>query len=139
MSFKSWLQKVGEDFKKGLDFILPWAATAGETAVSIFAPALGPLFNSTVTAVATAEQNAAALGKQTGSGAQKLAAVVQIAGNIIKQGLADAGKANDDAAVQAYINSVVTILNAAPCLNWACGSTKSPANNNPLAAPTAKA
>ena len=114
MSFKSWLTKVGEDFKKGLDFILPWAATAGETAVSVFAPALGPLFNSTVTAIATAEQNAAALGKQTGSGAQKLSAVVQIAGGLIKQGLQDAGKASDEAAIQNYINAVVTILNAAP-------------------------
>lgn len=114
MSFKSWLTKVGEDFKKGLDFVLPWAATAGEVAVQQFAPALGPLFNQTVTAVATAEQNAAALGKQNGTGAQKLASVVGIAGGLIKQGLEDAGKASDDAAVQNYVNSVVTILNAAP-------------------------
>ncbi len=114
MSFKSWLTKVGEDFKKGLDFILPWAESAGETAVSVFAPQLGPLFNSTVTAVATAEQNFTALGKQSGSGAQKLAAVVQIAGGIIKKGLEDAGKAADDAAVEKYINSVVTILNSVP-------------------------
>ena len=41
-------------------------------------------------------------------------AVVGIAGGLIKQGLADAGKANDDAAVQEYINAVVAILNAAP-------------------------
>jgi hypothetical protein len=114
MSFKSWLQKVGEDFKKGLDFILPKAETFGEAAVAAFAPSLGPLFNSTVTAVATAEQNFTALGKQTGSGASKLAAVVGIAGGLIKQGLADAGKASDDAAVQNYVNSVVTVLNAAP-------------------------
>lgn len=114
MSFKSWLKKVGEDFKKGLDFILPWAEGAGQVAVSVFAPALGPLFNSTVTAVATAEQNFAALGNQDGSGPSKLAAVVTIAGGLIKQGLADAGKPNDDAAVQGYINAVVQILNAAP-------------------------
>jgi len=110
MSFKSWLQKVGEDFKKGLDFILPYAETAGEAAVGVFAPQLGPLFNSTVTAIATAEQNFTALGKQSGSGASKLSAVLQIAGGLIKQGLADAGKASDDAAVQGYINSVVTVL-----------------------------
>lgn len=114
MSFKSWLTKVGEDFKKGLEFILPWAQGAGEVAVSIFAPSLGPLFNQTVTAVATAEQNFAALGKQSGTGASKLSAVIQIAGGLIKQGLADAGRASDDAAVQKYIDSVVTILNAAP-------------------------
>lgn len=114
MSFKSWLQHVGEDFKKGLDFILPWAAGAGQVAVSIFAPGLGPVFNQTVNAIAMAEQNFAAIGKQNGSGASKLAAVVQIAGGLIKQGLADAGRANDEAAVQNYINAIVTILNAAP-------------------------
>jgi hypothetical protein len=114
MSFKSWLQNVGEDFKKGLDFLLPWAETAGETAVSIFAPALGPLFNQTVSAIAMAEQNFAAIGKQSGTGASKLASVIAIAGGLIKKGLEDAGKASDEAAVQNYINSIVTILNAAP-------------------------
>ena len=114
MSFKSFLTKVGEDFKKGLDFILPWAESVGEVAVSIYAPALGPLFNSTVCAVATAEQNFAALGKQNGTGASKLASVTQIAGGLIKQGLADAGRESSDAAVQSYINAVVQILNAAP-------------------------
>jgi hypothetical protein len=114
MSFKSWLTKVGEDFKKGLDFILPWVETAGEAAVAQFAPGLGPLFNSTVTAVVQAEQNFAAMGQQSGTGASKLAAVVGIVGGLIKQGLTDAGKAADDTAVQNYVNSVVTILNAAP-------------------------
>lgn len=114
MSFKSWLQTVGEDFKKGLDFVLPWAGGAGEVAVQLFAPQYGPMFNSTVSAVVLAEQNAAAVGKQNGSGSQKLSSVVGIAGGLIKQGLADAGKANDEAAVQGYVNSVVTILNAAP-------------------------
>lgn len=114
MSFKSVLQKIGEDFKKGLDAILPYAKTAGETAVAIFAPELGPIFNQTVNAVATAEQNFTAIGKQSGSGASKMAAVAGIVGGLIKQGLADAGKQADDAAVQNYINSVVTILNAIP-------------------------
>lgn len=114
MSFKSFLKHAGEDFKKGLEFILPWAATAGEAAVAAFAPQLGPMFNSTVTAVVQAEQNFAAIGKQSGTGASKLAAVVGVVGNLIKQGLSDAGKDSSDAAVQNYINSIVTILNAAP-------------------------
>jgi len=117
VSFKSWLVKVGEDFKKGLDFILPWLKGAGQVAVDVFAPGLGPAYNATVTAVALAEQNFAALGKQSGTGAQKLAAVVGIAGGLVKQALADAGKPNDDAAVQAYIDAVVKILNAAPAAN----------------------
>jgi hypothetical protein len=114
MSFKSFLEAVGHDFKKGLNAILPIAESAGEVAVSVFAPALGPLFNQTVNAVVTAEQNAAAIGKQTGSGPQKLASVVQLMGPLIAQGLQDAGKASDVAAVQGYINSIVTILNALP-------------------------
>lgn len=112
--FVSFLETVGRDFKKGLDFILPWVQGAGEVAVGIFAPALGPLFNQTVNAVVTAEQAAAAIGKQTGSGAMKLSSVLQIMEPLISQALADLGKAHDQAAVIAYINSVVTILNAAP-------------------------
>lgn len=114
MSFLSFLKAVGHDFKKGLDFLLPWAAGAGEVAVGLFAPALGPMFNATVSAVVLAEQKMAALGTQDGTGPQKLKDVLQIMGPVISQGLADAGKASDDAAVQGYINAVVQILNAAP-------------------------
>lgn len=112
--FVSFLEAIGKDFKKGLDFVLPYAQTAGEVAVSLFAPSLGTLFNSTVNAVVTAEQAAAAASKQSGTGAQKLASVVQLMGPLIAQGLQDAGKPNDNAAVQAYISSIVTILNAVP-------------------------
>jgi hypothetical protein len=111
--FVSFLKKVGEDFVKGLNAILPWASTAGEVAVADFAPALGPLFNQTVSAVVTAEQAAVAAGQQK-TGPSKLSAVVQLMGPLIKQGLSDAGKPADDAAVQTYINSVVQVLNAAP-------------------------
>ena len=72
------------------------------------------MFNATVSAVVTAEQAAAAVGKQTGSGASKLASVVTLMGPLISQGLKDAGKASDDTAVQGYVNSVVAVLNAAP-------------------------
>ena len=68
MSFTSFLKAIGHDFKVGLEHILPIAESAGEAAVQIFLPALSPLFNSTVTAVILAEQKAAALGKQDGSG-----------------------------------------------------------------------
>jgi len=114
MSFKGFLEAVGHDFEKALDFILPYAATSGEVAIQLLAPALGPLFNQTVNAVITAEQSAAAIGKQSGTGAQKLASVVQLMGPLIAQGLTDAGKPNDDAAVQNYISAIVQILNAAP-------------------------
>jgi hypothetical protein len=109
--FVSILEAIGKDFQKGVLKVLPYAAGAGEAAVAAFAPALGPMFNSTVSAVALAEQKYAALGKQTGTGASKLADVVQLMGPVIAAGLADAGKANDTAAVQGYVSSVVTILN----------------------------
>jgi hypothetical protein len=112
--FVSFLESVGKDFKKFLAFVLPYAAGPGEVAIAAFAPALGPMFNATVAAVVTAEQSAAAVGKQVGSGAQKLASVVQLMGPLIAQGLADAGKPNDNTAVQGYITSVVNVLNAAP-------------------------
>lgn len=111
--FVSWLEHVGTGFKKGLDFALKIAETEGKVAVAIM-PALGPLFNTTVTAVAIAEQNLTALGKQNGSGQAKLALVLQMIEPVIAAGLADLGKANDTKAVTEYINSVVTILNATP-------------------------
>jgi hypothetical protein len=112
--FVSWLEHVGRDFKQGLDVALPFAATAGKVAVAIFAPELGPVFNSTVSAIVTAEQSAAAIGQQSGTGAQKLSAVATLMGPLIKQALVDAGKTADDAAVQKYITAVVTILNSLP-------------------------
>lgn len=111
---ESWLVAAGKDFVHGLGEVLPYAETAGEAAVSLYAPALGPLFNQTVSAVVTAEQKYAALGRQSGSGASKLADVVTIMGPLIAQALNVAGKSNETAAVQGYINSVVTILNAVP-------------------------
>jgi hypothetical protein len=112
--FVSFLEAVGRDFQKGLLAILPYAAGPAEVAVAAFAPALGPMFNTTVSAVVLAEQKYAALKLQTGTGASKLADVVQLIGPVVSQGLADAGKANDTAAVAGYINSVVAVLNAAP-------------------------
>jgi hypothetical protein len=112
--FISFLDKVGHDFKVGLDKVLPIAATAGEAAMSIFVPGGSALFNQTVAAVITAEQSAAAIGQQSGTGPQKLAAVMQLMGPLIKQALADVGKPNDDASAQRYISSVVTILSAIP-------------------------
>lgn len=117
MGFTSVMKAIGHGFKRGLDFILPWAEGAGQVAVGIFAPGLGALYHSTVVAVSLAEQNAVAIGKADGSGPQKSAAVVQLIGGLIKQGLEDAGKQSDEAAVQAYIDAIVKILNAAPAPN----------------------
>lgn len=108
--FISFLEAVGRDFKKGL----PWIEIGGEIAITAFAPGLAPIFHSTVSAVVLAEQKFSALGNQSGSGAQKLADVIQLIGPLIKVAMADAGRTNDDTAITAYINAVVTILNLTP-------------------------
>jgi hypothetical protein len=114
MSFKSVLETIGHDFKVGFEKIFPYIAGPGEVAVALFDPSLSPIFNKTVSAVLTAEQAAAAVGKQAGTGVQKAASVVALMGPLIAQALADAGKPSDDAAVQTYINAIVTILNTTP-------------------------
>ena len=114
--FVSFLDAVGRDFKKGLDFLLynPAAVAVEQIGIGAIAPELLPTYNATKAAVILAEQNFAAIGKQSGTGLQKSAAVLQIAGDLIKQGLDDAGMANDAPAVQNWINFVVTGLKAAP-------------------------
>ena len=112
MGFISVLDQIGRDFKKGLDVILPYAVPAGEIAISVFAPALGPLFNTSVSAIALVEQKYTALGKQSGTGDAKLAEVLALLQPFLAQGLAAAGKANDTTAVTAYINAIVAVLNA---------------------------
>jgi hypothetical protein len=112
-TFKSWLDQVGETVEKDFEAALPWLQKAGSVA-AVFDPSLGALFNSTVNIVATVEQKYAALGKQSGTGSQKLADALAIGEPVIAQGLKLAGKTNDTASVTNYINSVVTVLNAVP-------------------------
>jgi hypothetical protein len=107
--FKSFLQQVGEDFQKAL----PWLQKAGAT-LSIFDPSMGALYNTTLNIVAVVEQKWAALNKQSGTGAQKLADALQIGEPVIAQGLKLAGKASDTAAVTNYINAVVAIASSTP-------------------------
>lgn len=106
--FLSWLEHVGRS-------ILHIAENPEVTRIiTLFAPQFGAAFNLTVNAVALAEQKFAALGQQSGSGAEKLADVLQIAQPTIAQALKDLGKPNDVDSVKAYINAVVTVLNTVP-------------------------
>ena len=118
MGFISFLKTVGRDFKKGLDFLLynPYAASAEQIAFNIAMPGLGTIFNSTRAAVILAEQKYAALGKQSGTGPQKLADVLQLMEPVIAEALKDAGKSNTTQDVTNYINAVVNILENAPQL-----------------------
>jgi hypothetical protein len=112
--FLSILETIGRDFEKGLKVALPIAESVGSLAIQIFFPALGPAYNSTVAAVALAEQKYTAMGQQSGSGQKKLADVIQIVGPVVAKALADAGKSSTAADVENYVNSVVNVLNSAP-------------------------
>lgn len=113
--FVSWLEDAGKKFAHGLLAVLHIAESGQvRAAVGLFLPQLGLPFNITMGAIVAAEQKYAALGKQTGTGPQKLADVLQIAEPVIAQALADMGKTHDTPAVIAYINNVVGVLNAAP-------------------------
>lgn len=109
--FISFFEHLGHDFKVGLPIALQIAETGGKTAVQIFAPAASLLFNQTLAAIATAEQNAQALGAVK-AGPQKLAAVVQLMGGLIEQGLTDANQPAALADVEKYIEAALTIAKA---------------------------
>jgi L-serine deaminase len=103
------MQWIGEEFEKAL----PWIQRGGAI-ISIFDPALGAVFNTTASIVGLVEQKYAALGKSSGTGAQKLADALQIGEPIISQALKLAGNESDTAAVTAKINAVVNVLNTMP-------------------------
>ena len=116
MSFISVLKAIGRDIEKVFES-KPFqeALSVSEAVVGLAFPAMGPIFNITAQAVQQAEANFAAIGQQSSTGAQKLAAVVTNVGNLIQVGLKDAGVANvTQAKVEQYISAVVTILNATP-------------------------
>lgn len=114
MGFVSVMKAIGKDIEKV--FASPWFQTAikvGEGIASL--TPLGPAFTVTAQAVLTAEANFAAVGQQSGTGAQKLASVISNAGNLITQALKDAGVSSvNQQTVANYISAVVTVLNATP-------------------------
>ena len=106
--FESFLVVAGRDIKKEL----PWVAKLPKSEWPDFSRRF-PLFNQVANACVTAEQNFAAIGQQSGSGASKAAAVTQVAGGLIQQFLKDSGS---KLSVAQYIDTVVNMLNltAAP-------------------------
>lgn len=116
----TFLESIGKDvangFKKIDPFIKQGIALAQDAAPEIAAldPAFGALFASTVAVAASIEQKFAAMGQQSGTGAQKLAEATTILQPVISQAFAAAGKPSDVATVQKYISAVVGFLNAIP-------------------------
>lgn len=127
--FVSFLDDVGKDFKKGLSKLAPFMVEAttlaqdAEPEVAALDPALGAIFKTVVSTVSEVEQKFAALGQQSGSGEQKLAAALTILEPVVSQSFAAAGKASDTGTVTNYINAVVGFLNAIP----ASGTATAPA------------
>jgi hypothetical protein len=84
-----------------------------EPLVAIGLPAIAPLFNLTVSAIATAETTGqAALGSATGGGPQKLATVIAAIEPQFVQYMASLGLKNPTSAqVTAWINGIVAAFN----------------------------
>jgi hypothetical protein len=117
MTFTGILEAVGKGFEKGLKWAVTYAVPA-EKLVAILFPAAAPA--ATVLADATSlvqsavllvEQKYAAANAQHGTGAEKLAEVVQLTGPVVTQLLQQAGINADTTYIQSLISAVVAILN----------------------------
>ena len=117
MKFFSVLNAVGKDFEKGLKFAVEYAVPVEKLAALLFpaaAPVLTEVANATSliqSAVLLVEQKYAASGVQTGTGEQKLAEVMLLAGESVTTLLAKAGVQAESAYVQKLVSAVVAILN----------------------------
>jgi hypothetical protein len=129
MSFLSLLSAIGKFFEKGLTFIVQYLPGAATLASLIFPPAAAPLAEAVSVAtllqnaVAMAEQKYAAAGVQSGTGAQKLAEVLEVssaavttllAQPAVAKALNDAGIVVDSSYITSLVNAVVAILNVQP-------------------------
>lgn len=115
--FVTFLEHVGHDIRVGIEDVLKF--------VTKFSPLIGvalseipgagqaavDAFNSTVAAVTLVEKQFAAIGQQSGTGAQKLAAVTEVLGTFLGTYLKSTGS---KLTAQEYINYVVNLLNAFP-------------------------
>ena len=117
MTFLGVLDVVGKDFEKGLQWAVEYAVPV-EKLVALLFPAAAPAM--TVVADATSlvqsavllvEQKYAAAGVQNGTGAQKLAEVMLLAGQTVGSLLSQAGIVADSGYVENIVSAVVAVLN----------------------------
>ena len=111
--FVSFLEAIGKDFKKGLDYIIP-IASAASVGISVVNPALGGLIQTSLATVISVEQKFAAAGAQTGTGAQKLSDAVTILYPAFESTFKQYGVSIDKTHVETYVNALVAALNAFP-------------------------
>jgi hypothetical protein len=114
MSFTSILGDIGKGLKKVFSVGVE-AAVVAEPFVDVVFPGVASLYNTTVKAVSNAEANAIAAGAQNGTGAQKLAFVVQsIESDMNAYLLANGLPVATPQVIENYVNAVVASLNAIP-------------------------
>ena len=120
MTFVGVLEMIGKDFAKGLKWAVTYAVPI-ERLVALLFPAAAPvaleIADATAliqSAVLLVEQKYAASGVQSGTGQQKLAEVLLLAGDAVTALLAKAGIAATTDYVARLVSAVVAILNAQP-------------------------
>ncbi len=117
MTFTGVLEAIGKDFEKGLTWAVQYAIPV-EKLVALIFPAAAPeattLADATTliqNAVLEVEQKYAASGMQSGTGTQKLAEVMTVAGAAVTALLKQAGVSASTPYVQSLVSAVVAILN----------------------------
>lgn len=105
-----FLTRVGQDAEKGITIAAPYISDISAL-VSLSNPALGLAISTVGSTVVLVEQKFAAIGKQSGTGEQKAADVLAVAGPVLSDALAKSGHASGAADVQKYIDLIVTLLN----------------------------
>ena len=117
MTFTSVLQTIGKDFAKGLKFAFQYAIPV-EKLVGLLFPSAAPVANEIATAtdliqsaVLLVEQKFAASGVQSGTGQQKLAEVLLLAGESVTSLLTKAGIPATADYIAKLVSAVVAILN----------------------------
>jgi len=120
MSFIGVLEAVGKDFAKGLKWAVQYGLPVEKLVALLFpaaAPAATAIADATTliqNAVLLVEQKYAASGVQSGTGAQKLAEVMTLAGDAVTLLLTQAGVTANSTYVQSLVSAVVAILNVQP-------------------------
>ena len=125
--FETFLSKVGTDAKKVVSFIinkaLPVATDVAKEAEPVedlvldkFFPGISAEFNIVVDAAASTEASYAVINQGTGTGSQKLAAVLAAVKAQLLPKLTAAGveSAAAEALIEKYVEAVVTVLNTFP-------------------------
>jgi len=117
MSFIGTLESIGKGFARGLAWAVTYAVPV-EKLVGLIFPQAEPAMTGVAAAttliqnaVLMVEQKYAASGVAHGTGTQKLAEVIQLAGGAVTSLLSSAGISADTAYIEKIVSAVVGILN----------------------------